>query len=747
MAFATGFIGSLARSIDMGIQRSTKRTRDFNDELDKLEFERTMDEKNEWDDDVEEAQKAIENGSTVFTLPDGSIDPRGATFAAAALKRSGTLADYNNFIAKLKQAKADGDINPYDYFDQLDENYQIGSAKDYAKAFVGPMSDYSNIESDYRVNPTMNLLGKVLGRPVVSRKKARQKLELKLKAAGYDQMTINSDIPLPTIKFYDYKFNIGTIKKPQARLTTISEMLADPNVQKDKEKVEYLREQQNSTLQTIKDFGPRLQKVEANSRLVEILIAENSRITDKTKIAENNNLIAQYQNENDDISLEIELEEAGKAANLRENPLGLIQAQEKILVKKLTELKTAENVDDSEIADVTAQLNELLETKTQMALDSSKTFDGKKKVIQNLIESRTINDENYKNSEQYQIDRAALIDYDNKIAISNIDANNITPAELSRFEDGAERAMQNAIETSRFSGLVQAQIVGNEKLFIWNPGEDIIDNTGKSTTKAEFEAFKMQAKKDWYDSQMDIFRIGTQPALFAAAGHFYERNGFGKISEEQQKSFFSIGKQNLNQYDDSLRPNLLLEETTDAMEYTKPSPGDKVPSVPLSKPDEAQIKYRGVDGVKKLLNDVIQKDPSVTKDAFIRDYPKLYPGDIPADILAEIDNFYSDIDLQDSFLDVPENYSKKPEKKKTSFMDRLLSSKDNTVGKYKTDFFNANDTDKKSIIKQAQDELSSQFGMTEAAALKFIKDKWNPSGKGANAKYFYSGGLMSKQSI
>jgi len=88
----------------------------------------------------------------------------------------------------------------------------------------------------------------------------------------------------------------------------------------------------------MKDFGPRLQKVTANDRLVEILIAENSRITDENKIAENNSLIKQYQNENDDISLEIELEEAGKAVNLRENPLGVIQVQEKMLAKQLTQL-------------------------------------------------------------------------------------------------------------------------------------------------------------------------------------------------------------------------------------------------------------------------------------------------------------------------------------------------------------------------------------------------------------------------
>ena len=106
MSFLKGFATGVFGSIDKALQRSVARTRDYNDDINKIRFERQMDEKDEWDDDVEEAQKALENGASVFTLPDGSLDPRGATYAAAALKRSGSLSDYNNFIAKLKEAKA-----------------------------------------------------------------------------------------------------------------------------------------------------------------------------------------------------------------------------------------------------------------------------------------------------------------------------------------------------------------------------------------------------------------------------------------------------------------------------------------------------------------------------------------------------------------------------------------------------------------------------------------------------------------
>ena len=772
MSFFQGFATGVFGSIDKALQRSVARTRDYNEEINKIRFEKQMDEKDEWDDDVEEAQKALENGASVFTMPDGSLDPRGATYAAAALKRSGSLADYNTFIAKLKEAKASGDINVFDYFDKLPEDFEIGSAKDYAQTFVGPMADYSEIEPYSMATPAMNLLGKILGKPIDSRKQANQKLELKLKAAGFDQMAVNSDIPLPIIKFYDYKFNVGTIKKPQNRLTAITEMLADPNVQKDKEKVAYLEEQQNSTLQTMKDNGPRLQKIAANDRLIEVLMSENGRIKDENKILENNNFIKQYQNENDNLQLELDLEDAGKAVNLRNNPLGVIQIEEQILVKKLTELKTSPDLDNpekaasinSQIASVTAELDDLLDTKNQMQLDSAKTFADKKKVIQDLIEFRMISEPNYKDSEQHKQDLEAIIKFDNQIGRRDVLLNNVNPDEVFSFQQRAEKAMQNAIQGSRFSGLVQGEVINGETVYRWNPGKEIIDNNGNSTTKAEFEAFKTEAKKAWYDSQMDFYRIGKQPALFAAAGDFYKYNGFGQISEEQQKSAFTIGEQRTNRFDDSFLKNPLLEDTTEAMEYTVPEEGT-APKPPLPKPTQMMIKYQGVDGVKKLLKDITTKDPNATKSQFIQDYTKLYPGDMPEDILAEINSFYDDLAMRSSIqaksqaFQTNQSKSKDTDKKDDDgkIGDTLMGTIGNVltgntktaiVGSYKNDFMLAKSDDaKKTAIKQAKKDLMDKHNMSASDALNFIQDKWNPTGKGTNAKYFYSGGLMSKQSM
>ena len=59
MSFFTGFVKGLASSVDTAVQKSLKRTREFNDEVDKIRFERQLDEKKEWDDDVEAAQEAL----------------------------------------------------------------------------------------------------------------------------------------------------------------------------------------------------------------------------------------------------------------------------------------------------------------------------------------------------------------------------------------------------------------------------------------------------------------------------------------------------------------------------------------------------------------------------------------------------------------------------------------------------------------------------------------------------------------
>ena len=298
MSFLTGFIGGIAGSVDKALQKSIARTRDYNEEINKIRFEKQMDEKDEWDDDVEEAQKALERGASLFkNQATGELDPRGMYYAASALKRSGSLSDYNNFISKLQTAQNTGEVNVFEYFDKLPEDFEIGSAKDYAQAFVGPMADYSEVEPYSMATPAMNLLGKILGKPIDSRKKANQKLELKLKAAGFDKMSINSKTSLPTLKFLDYKFNLEQLD-PAERINKIKSELMKPEINKsyNAEKKEYYLSMRGKTLDMIKSGGSLQEKIDANQLLIDSLNPDNS--SDKETILE-------LQEENTDLNLEL----------------------------------------------------------------------------------------------------------------------------------------------------------------------------------------------------------------------------------------------------------------------------------------------------------------------------------------------------------------------------------------------------------------------------------------------------------
>ena len=359
MSFLAGFAEGFFGGIDKTLQRSIARTRDYNDEVNKIRFERQMDEKDEWDDDVEEAKKAIENGASVFTMPDGSLDPRGATYAAAALKRSGSLADYNTFIAKLKEAKANGDINPIEYFSQLPEDFEIGSAKDYAQAFVGPMADYSEVEPYSMATPAMNLLGKILGRPIDSRKKANQKLELKLKAAGFDKMAINSNISLPTLNFLDYKFNLEMLN-PSDRIQKIKSELMKPEINKNynADKKEYYLNMRKKTLEIIKAEGNLTEQIDANQLMIDSLDSNNP---------EDAATILELQQEN------VQLNDTKKrrALVLDGNPLKIIDHDIDILLREIQETKNSNKLDkNSTLASLNEELNEKMEEKYSIEIES-----------------------------------------------------------------------------------------------------------------------------------------------------------------------------------------------------------------------------------------------------------------------------------------------------------------------------------------------------------------------------------------
>jgi hypothetical protein len=215
---------------------------------------------------------------------------------------------------------------------------------DYAQAFVGPMSDYTDVESYSIKTPALTFLGKILGKPIDSRKQSDKKLQLKLKAAGFDKMTVNSDVVLPTIRFLDYKFDLDQ-QKPLDRLNTISNELAKPEISE--EKKEYYLNARKENLETIKLTGTTQQKIDANDYEVSLL----DPINDLEEI-----MILKEEN--------TKLQDSMDLIDLRNKPLELLGKQIEIKYRELqtaqgdTELNAAEKA--SKISSIRDQVKDML---------------------------------------------------------------------------------------------------------------------------------------------------------------------------------------------------------------------------------------------------------------------------------------------------------------------------------------------------------------------------------------------------
>ena len=410
MSFFTGFVKGLASSVDTAVQKSLKRTREFNDEVDKIRFERQLDEKKEWDDDVEAAQEALKRGSALFRNPgDGELNPNASYYAASLLKRSGNLTDYNNLITKLKQAQESNSVNVFEFFDKLPENYTVGSNKDYAQAFVGPMSDFTDVESYSPVTTPLNFLGKILGKPITTKTDRKQHLQNKLKAAGYDNLTVNSDITLPLLKFYNYKFNVST-KNPAEAIKHLENELANPEINKpyNTEKKEYYIDALDKQINIIKDTGSLTERIDANTLLIDNLNPEDDAEEINLLLEENKNLARQRT------SMEL---------NLKGDRLEIVNFEIETLMNEIEETKEKfdgnENEKLSLINNLTTQLDEAIQTKFELNIriaEQEGDINTQLQLIENNHNRLLTTDNTYSGSQEANETETVITELKQKIA-------------------------------------------------------------------------------------------------------------------------------------------------------------------------------------------------------------------------------------------------------------------------------------------------------------------------------------------
>ena len=757
MSFGAGFATGVFRSLDIGLQKGEKRRKDFQDDLIKIGFEKQIEEKDEWDDEVELAEKAIERGASVFKLADGSIDPQGAALAAAALKRSGSISDYNNFITELKKSTATGNINPRDYFAQLSPDYQIGSAKDYAKAFLGPMHDYTNIPIPAQKGGASKLLEAILGKKINTNQQVQDKLNAKLAAFGIkSDFESGTNFILPHIQFFDYKFNLDSMP-PQERLVKVKEMLVDPIVQKDADKVSYLKEKQETTLQSIKENGNRLERQGANSFLIENLRIQNNNTDDESVITSNNEQIGGLLAENSELQLEIALSEAEK--NILTEPLGVINIEEKVLLSKLTQLQLEEGVDNTdEITLVQTELNNLRDSKLEIGISLERTFPGKITMMNEYIQARITQDETYKDTVEHRADLKMKYSFENELArlqISGTGAEKLDAATVGNWQNSAAAYSKERILKSVWRNFIQFKQTGaadGSGIYVFNQGDEGKIKDGIHITQENYKKAITKYEKEYYDSQMDMFRIGQQPELFAAATWFYNAKGLGKITKKQQEEFFG------------------WDSEVEGPDFE--SEGSKVLSKSRAEDEQIVIdvfkqKYPPtIDGMNKLISDSNTKakknNKKVTKQDILEFIEKVYPDiEISPEVLTHINNQFlgsgpppgtpltsASTAASSAAASASTAASSATSTTTVPKLNWLQKQRGSIAGRYSKDFFLAKDeSTRKNIVQQAVNTLMHYHKkMTKADALSFLKSKWSSGNTPDLNKYFASGGLMSKQS-
>jgi hypothetical protein len=728
MSFLQGFGIGILKSADAAIKRDIARTREYNEEINKIKFNRQMNEKDEWDDDVEEAQKALENGAAAFRNPTtGELDPRAMAFAASALKRSGSLSDYNAFMANIKKAQADGDINAVDYFDQLPQDFEIGSAKDYAQAFVGPMSDYTDVESYSIKTPALTFLGKILGKPIDSRKQSDKKLQLKLKAAGFDKMTVNSDVVLPTIRFLDYKFDLDQ-QKPLDRLNTISNELAKPEISE--EKKEYYLNARKENLETIKLTGTTQQKMDANDYEVSLL----DPINDLEEI-----MILKEEN--------TKLQDSMDLIDLRNKPLELLGKQIEIKYRELqtaqgdTELNAAEKASKiSSIRDELVQLNTEREILKNYGYD---TIGMQIKRAEEDIE-RKLSGEGYANSSEYNIDITALTNLKNKAAERDFAINGLNSSAMA----GVEREYKTFLATElsqnpELNTKVQDLGGGNVKYLVDEP-----------EIRTAYAAFVLKTKQDFFQSRLDDFSFYEYPELFAVA----EKNGV-MPTKQQKLSRYSF-PDTAQQSDVVVSSNEVEANVESNAENQTNNILNKDENIILStEQKQFQSTYPlNKEGINKLLE--LKADIGKTPEKFIEDLEYYYPNKTITDsIKNQINNYFENKDttaaleetyeipkekaIGDDFFAATVDLAKKGSSKFKNMLSAMASkgSVDGTVNAAKTDYYDTDaDAESKKFILEELAKYLKRKNYSEDRIQKIIEKIKNP----ANLKKA-SGGLMSKK--
>jgi len=221
-SFGTGLVTGLAEGANKALQEDMDRINRRIDTISEYRVKKAISEAEERKKELNETTEALQEAEKLF-----QGHPRASEMAAALLNDSGSLSAFQNEVSTLRQEQRNNPRNLANYFELQESTNPAGTAKDYARAFMGaPTTDI-----DYKIPEGMtgsdkSLFGK-LGFDIDISGRVQQQTQEVLGAAGIGKEP-EITITLPSIQFKRENYNMSRMNATE-RVQYLNNQLANPD--------------------------------------------------------------------------------------------------------------------------------------------------------------------------------------------------------------------------------------------------------------------------------------------------------------------------------------------------------------------------------------------------------------------------------------------------------------------------------------------------------------------------------------
>ena len=249
--FGKGFVGGLAKSVDVAVQNDMERINDRIDKLSEYRIEKALDDQEADEKELDDIVEALGEAEALF-----GTHPRASEFAAAMLSDAGSISNLRTEVNQLRINQRDNPRDLANFFEQQESENPVGSTLDYAKAFQKP----SLTTTDYRIPEGLGEERKSLlsglGFDVDITSQVQTRIDDALSARGITTDTQTVGMALPTIKFRREDYNLSRMA-PAERIKYLSEKKLTPGMTEaevdfydTKLQAAYLAAEENGDLET-----------------------------------------------------------------------------------------------------------------------------------------------------------------------------------------------------------------------------------------------------------------------------------------------------------------------------------------------------------------------------------------------------------------------------------------------------------------------------------------------------------------